>query len=179
MIVPLLTLGAFWYLSNMTGRNATPWTRAQLEVSSRAEREGIDNTIPSNLFTRAAGLGVVAGRLEAAGLRVTSGFRSLALTNAIYAAMSKASVDEGGPPVVKPYTGPGAHGDCRALDLGGKPGKDTPGELADLETRVRDLPGVREGFSYALAEGDHLHIVFNGAWLETLAHLNPEWQGNA
>lgn len=169
MILPLLTLGAFWYLSNMTGRNATPWTRAQLEVSSRASRDGIDNSIPSNLFTRAAGLGVVAGRLEAAGLRVTSGFRSLALTDAIYAAMGKA----------KPYTGPGAHGECRALDLGGKPGKDTPGELAELEARVRDLPGVREGFSYALAEGDHLHIVFNGAWLETLAHLNPEWQGNA
>lgn len=155
-LIPLaLVLGA-WYAARM--QSPRPWTIARLEASPTARRLGIDNSIPVELLPRARGLALVASRFEREGFRVTSAWRSQALTEAIYRESGR----------VKPYAGPGTHGEARALDFGGEPGHDGAEKLAMLRDRLL-TSWAAPGVVGTVSEGDHLHVSFDGAWLESLA----------
>jgi hypothetical protein len=144
------------------------WTIARLEQSTTAKRLGIDNSIPPDMIPRAKGLVIIANRAESLGIRVNSAWRSLALTEAIYKEKSKKSIAAGGPPVEKPYTGPGDHGNAVGLDFDKVAGHDGDAILTDVDETLRNDPIIGPCIKYTLKEGDHLHAGFHAAKLVEL-----------
>lgn len=130
------------------------WDIERLQYSATAKRLGVDNTIPPDLLPKARGLVVVANRAESLGIRVNSGYRSRALTEAIYADRK--------PPQTPPYSGPGDHGKCEGLDFDKIPGYDGDELLREVEQTLRADSVIGPTIRYTLKEGDHLHVGFKG-----------------
>lgn len=132
----------------------------RLERSQTASAEGIDNTIPPALLRRACGLAKVVEYLEKQGHRVTSLYRAQAVTEAIYRNSGR----------TKPYPGPGSHGECRALDIGGVKGEDDPQALAALAAQIEGDGILGDYVTKTLPEGNHLHVEFAPDFLEALGN---------
>ena len=133
------------------------YTLADFEYSPTAKKLGIDNRVPDDLLPKARGLVVIANRALAKGLRVNSGYRSRALTEAIYAARN--------PPETPPYAGPGDHGNCEGLDFDRLPGQGGAAVLEEVARILRADSVIGPAIRYTLKEGDHLHVGFKGSEL--------------
>lgn len=164
----LLTLGVIMLAGILIFRARSQIGRAmtlvQLERSSTALARGIDNTIPLDLRTRAVGLGIVAGELRAAGFRVTSTWRSLALSDAVRAINRDAGVNQS---TALPAGTPGDHDRARGIDVAPQ----TP--TRDV-TIMRDLADALEASSMAsyidrvVVEDNHVHLRLDADALEDL-----------
>lgn len=153
-----LALAALLFLFSRQGKTFRAWTLEEIARSPSADKLGIDNSVPSHYAARAAGLGMLAGAIEALGFRVTSAYRSEALTDAIYAAKGQN----------KPYAGGGTHGACRALDVDIQAGDEGTGAIATVKTALLADPFVSHYIDSTLNESDHLHVAFDANKLEEL-----------
>jgi hypothetical protein len=159
------------------GRRGMPVSFARMESSSTARKYGLDNTIPPHLRGRARGLAIVAGRIEASGLKCTSFYRS-PMVNAVL----KFEQDNPGatpdPALLTPRNT--KHAQCVALDVG----SNTNGVPApEIRRRIFALAGVAEFINPAGAGGggliefdrtgsidpnEHVHFEFDPLALEAL-----------
>lgn len=141
---------------------AKRWSFARLEKSNTAKKDGIPNRIPANLYPRARVLGEFASYLTEQGYRVTSAYRSHALTMAVRRANSPNADDVA--------TTESAHTQVRALDVGGHKGASTDiVEFIGIRDRLFSDPFISPYIQKALIEGNHVHVQFIAAKMDERA----------
>jgi hypothetical protein len=141
---------------------AKRWSFARLEKSNTAKARGIDNKIPPSLYPRAKVLGEFAQYLTDQGYRVTSGYRSHALTMAIRRGNNPNADDVA--------TTESAHTQARALDVGGRSGATTDqAEFVIIRNQLLADPFLSQYIQRALIEGNHVHIQFRASKMDAKA----------
>jgi hypothetical protein len=159
------------------GRRGMPVSFARMESSSKAREYGIDNTIPVHLRGRARGLAIIAGRIEAAGLKCTSFYRAPMVNAVMHFEQNNPGVTPDLSSLAPRNT---KHAQCVALDVGSN-----TNQLAapEIRRRVFALDGVREIINPNGAGGgglvefdrtgeidpnEHVHFEFDPLALEAL-----------
>lgn len=161
----------------LKGRRGMPVSFARMESSSTARKYGIDNTIPEHLRGRARGLAIIAGRIEASGLKCTSFYRSPVVNAVLHFEQNNPGMTPDPLGLTPRNT---KHAQCVALDVGAN----TNGVPAtEIKRRVLALDGVAEFINPAGAGGgaliefdptgsidpnEHVHFEFNPLMLEGL-----------
>lgn len=102
------------------GRRGMPIPFSRLESSSTARQYGLDNTIPDHLRGRARGLAIVCGKVEAAGLKCTSFYRSPVVNAVLHFEQNNPGVTPDPESLTPRNT---KHAQCVAFDVGSNTNK--------------------------------------------------------
>lgn len=147
-----------------------PVSFARMESSSTARKYGVDNTIPEHLRARARGLAIIAGRIEASGLKCTSFYRS-PMVNALLHFEQNNPGQTPDPLSLTPRNT--KHAQCVALDVG----SNTNGVSAvEIRRRIFALASVADFINTKGAGGGGLIEFDRAGEIDPNEHVHFEFE---